>query len=36
LGYGGNGITFSMLAASVLTIAVGGRRDPDAYLFEFE
>jgi glycine/D-amino acid oxidase-like deaminating enzyme len=36
LGYGGNGITFSMLAASLLTMAIRGRRDPDARLFEFK
>jgi glycine/D-amino acid oxidase-like deaminating enzyme len=35
LGYGGNGITFSMLAATLLTKAILGRRDPDASLFEF-
>jgi glycine/D-amino acid oxidase-like deaminating enzyme len=36
LGYGGNGITFSMLAASLLTAAMRGKRDPDARLFEFK
>ncbi|MEP7247092.1 MAG: FAD-dependent oxidoreductase [Gammaproteobacteria bacterium] len=35
LGYGGNGITFSMLAASLLSAAVRGKRDPDARIFEF-
>jgi glycine/D-amino acid oxidase-like deaminating enzyme len=36
LGNGGNGITFSMLAASLLTNAIRGRRDPDAHLFAFK
>jgi len=36
LGYGGNGITFSMLAALLLTTAIQGKRDPDARLFEFK
>jgi glycine/D-amino acid oxidase-like deaminating enzyme len=36
LGYGGNGITFSMLAASLLTAAIRGKRDPNAHLFEFK
>lgn len=36
LGYGGNGITFSMLAAELLTGAVLGRPDPDAGLFAFK
>jgi glycine/D-amino acid oxidase-like deaminating enzyme len=36
LGYGGNGITFSMLAASLLTAAIQGKRDPDARFFEFK
>jgi len=36
LGYGGNGITFSMLAASLLTAAISGKRNPDAHLFEFK
>ena len=35
LGYGGNGITFSMLAAQLVSAAIGGRRDPDASLFAF-
>ncbi len=35
LGYGGNGITFSMLAATLLTKQILGKRDPDAKLFEF-
>ncbi len=36
LGYGGNGITFSMLAASMIARAVRGRPDADAALFAFE
>ncbi len=35
LGYGGNGITFSMLSAQVLSAAIGGGHDPDADLFSF-
>jgi glycine/D-amino acid oxidase-like deaminating enzyme len=35
LGYGGNGITYSMLAAQLLSAEIGGRRDPDAALFSF-
>jgi len=35
LGYGGNGITYSMLAAQLLSAAIGGRHDPDEALFGF-
>lgn len=35
LGYGGNGITYSMLAAQLVAAAIGGRRDPGAALFGF-
>ncbi|TAJ81466.1 MAG: FAD-binding oxidoreductase [Reyranella sp.] len=35
LGYGGNGITFSMMAAQLLRTAIGGKHDPDAALFSF-
>ncbi len=35
MGYGGNGITFAMLAAELLTGAINGRRDADAALFAF-
>jgi glycine/D-amino acid oxidase-like deaminating enzyme len=35
LGYGGNGITFSMLAAQLLRIELTGGRDPDRDLFSF-
>jgi glycine/D-amino acid oxidase-like deaminating enzyme len=36
MGYGGNGITFSMLAAQVITAAIAGRRHPAAALFRFD
>ena len=36
LGYGGNGITFSMLAASMIARAMRGRPDADAGLFAFK
>lgn len=36
LGYGGNGITFAMLAAQILSGEVRGRPHPDARLFQFE
>jgi glycine/D-amino acid oxidase-like deaminating enzyme len=35
LGYGGNGITFSMLASRLICAAVAGEKDPDARLFGF-
>lgn len=35
LGYGGNGITFSMLAAAMIANAVRGRPDADAGVFAF-
>ena len=35
LGYGGNGITFSMLAAQILRNALTGNEDSDADLFSF-
>ncbi|MEO8314093.1 MAG: FAD-dependent oxidoreductase [Pseudomonadota bacterium] len=35
MGYGGNGITFSMLAAQVVTAAILGRNHPAASLFAF-
>jgi len=34
-GYGGNGITFSRIAAEILTAQLTGRRDPDEDLFRF-
>ena len=36
LGYGGNGITFSMLAATMIAQAVNGKPDTDAKLFALE
>jgi glycine/D-amino acid oxidase-like deaminating enzyme len=36
MGYGGNGITFSMLAAQVITARILGRKHPAAPLFEFQ
>lgn len=35
LAYGGNGITFSRLAAEILSAHLSGRSDPDAELFAF-
>lgn len=35
LGYGGNGITFSMLAAQILRGLIAGRGDPDSDLVSF-
>ena len=35
LGYGGNGITFSMLAAQMLRGLIAGSGDPDSDLFSF-
>jgi len=35
LGYGGNGITFSMMAAQILRGQIAGTGDPDADLFGF-
>ncbi|MBL8587171.1 MAG: FAD-binding oxidoreductase [Methylobacteriaceae bacterium] len=36
LGYGGNGTTFSMMAAQMIAADIGGRPDPDAELFAFQ
>ena len=36
MGYGGNGITFSRIAAELLTSAITGRRDPDMDVFEID
>jgi glycine/D-amino acid oxidase-like deaminating enzyme len=36
MGYGGNGITFSMLATKLITAAILRRTDPDARLFAFQ
>lgn len=35
MGFGGNGFTFSMLAAEIICRAINGLRDPDADIFEF-
>ncbi len=35
LGYGGNGITYSRIAAEILRSALTGERDPDADLYAF-
>ena len=35
MGYGGNGITFSRIAAELVASAIGGREDSDADLFAF-
>ena len=35
LGYGGNGITFSRIAAELLATELGGEADPDTDLFAF-
>ena len=35
LGFGGNGITFSMMAARMITSAITGKPDPDAGIFRF-
>ena len=36
LGFGGNGITFSLTAAEILTDIITGRKNKDAHLFAFE
>jgi glycine/D-amino acid oxidase-like deaminating enzyme len=33
MGFGGNGITFSMIAAEIVAAEIAGRPDPDAALF---
>ncbi|HEV7633236.1 MAG TPA: FAD-dependent oxidoreductase [Steroidobacteraceae bacterium] len=35
MGYGGNGITYSMLASRLICAELSGKRDPDARLFRF-
>jgi glycine/D-amino acid oxidase-like deaminating enzyme len=35
MGYGGNGITFSMLAAKLITAAVLGKKVAESSLFAF-
>ena len=36
MGYGGNGITYSQIAAEIVASAIDGREDSDAGLFAFE
>ena len=36
MGFGGNGITFSMLAAKLIAAAVLGKKDADSPLFAFK
>ena len=36
MGYGGNGITHSRIAAEIVASAIDGREDSDAGLFAFE
>lgn len=36
LGFGGNGITFSLIAAEILTDIITGRKNRDEYIFSFE
>ena len=36
LGFGGNGITFSLVAAEIIRDTLSGRTHPDAHLFEFD
>ena len=36
LGYGGNGITFAMAAAEILSAELCGERHPDGDLFAFD
>ncbi|HSI11225.1 MAG TPA: FAD-dependent oxidoreductase [Chthoniobacter sp.] len=36
LGFGGNGITYSAIAAEIICAALIGRRHPDAHLFSFD
>lgn len=35
LGFGGNGITYSVIAAEIVTDAIQGKTHPDAHLFRF-
>ena len=35
MGYGGNGITFSQIAADIISSCILGHADPDALLFRF-
>ncbi len=35
MGFGGNGITFSTIAAEIVAAEIAGRKDPDAHLFGY-
>lgn len=35
MGFGGNGITFSVIGAQIVAAMIAGRRDPDADIFRF-
>lgn len=35
LGFGGNGITFSLIAAEIILDAISGKKNPDASIFSF-
>lgn len=35
MGYGGNGITYSRIAAEIVSAGISGHRDADADLFDF-
>ena len=36
MGFGGNGITYSIIAAEVVSRLIAGRNDPDADLYRFK
>lgn len=36
LGFGGNGITYSVIAAEIVRDAIQGKKHPDARLFRFD
>lgn len=36
LGFGGNGITYSVIAAEIVRDAIQGKKNPDAHLFRFD
>ena len=36
LGFGGNGITFSLIAAEIIASLLNGKKNPDAAIFSFE
>ena len=35
MGFGGNGITFSIIGAEIVAAAINGKADPDASIFAF-